>query len=126
MAPADQLNRIDVLVRKDPSDTNADGDRYNHWHENVVVPCHFKDHGRHQPLPPCQRLRSPERSASAREIVFAQKVPRAPPRVAPIKSEGEKIPPDEPEPRLRHVAASLQAKSSVSSGAVRRPPSNRS
>src|SRR5262249_46318041 len=44
MAPADQLNRIDVLVRKDPSDTNADGDRDNHWHDNVVVPCHFKDH----------------------------------------------------------------------------------
>ena len=28
----------------------------------------------------------------------------APPRVAPMNSEGEKMPPDEPEPRLTDVA----------------------
>ena len=32
---------------------------------------------------------------------------KAPPRVAPMKSEGEKMPPDEPEPRLSDVANAL-------------------
>ena len=32
---------------------------------------------------------------------------KAPPRVAPMNSDGEKIPPDEPEPRLSDVASSF-------------------
>ena len=36
----------------------------------------------------------------------------APPSVAPMNSDGEKMPPDEPEPRLNDVASSLQAYSS--------------
>ena len=35
---------------------------------------------------------------------------KAPPMVAPMNSEGEKMPPDEPEPRLSEVAASLARK----------------
>jgi hypothetical protein len=50
--------------------------------------------------------------------------PKAPPNVAPIKSEGEKIPPDELEARLEDVAVSLRAKSRASR--VARPPSNTS
>ena len=36
--------------------------------------------------------------------------PKAPPSVAPMNSEGEKMPPDAPEPRLIEVAASLRDK----------------
>ena len=44
---------------------------------------------------------------------------KAPPIVAPMNSEGEKIPPDEPEPRLTVVANSLQTNNSASSQAAR-------
>jgi hypothetical protein len=56
----------------------------------------------------------------------AAKAPKAPPNVAPIKSEGEKMPPDEPEPRLNEVAVSLQTKSNPRRGAVARLPSRTS
>jgi hypothetical protein len=54
--------------------------------------------------------------------MIVAKAPKAPPNVAPIKSEGEKMPPDEPEPRLKEVAVSLQRKSNPRRGAVARPP----
>ncbi len=41
--------------------------------------------------------------------------PNAPPRVAPMNSDGEKIPPDEPEPSVSDVASSLATNSTVSS-----------
>ena len=49
--------------------------------------------------------------------------PNAPPSVAPMNSEGEKIPPDEPEPRLSEVAGSLARKQQRQEGrrASRRP-----
>jgi hypothetical protein len=37
------------------------------------------------------------------------------PIVAPMNSDGEKIPPEEPDPRLSEVASSLQKNSSRSS-----------
>jgi hypothetical protein len=33
VTPAHQLNRVDVLVGKYPSDTDADSDRDDHWHD---------------------------------------------------------------------------------------------
>ena len=41
----------------------------------------------------------------------ASKLAKPAPSVAPMKSEGEKIPPDDPEPRLSDVASSLHANS---------------
>ena len=49
-----------------------------------------------------------------------QRAAKAPPSVAPMNSDGEKMPPDEPEPRLSEVASSLQTNSSASSQADRR------
>ena len=43
---------------------------------------------------------------------------KAPPIVAPMKSDGEKIPPEAPEPRLTVVANSLQRNSNASSPAA--------
>ena len=42
--------------------------------------------------------------------------PQTPPSVAPRKSEGEKMPPDAPEPMVTHVDSSLQTKSSAPGG----------
>ena len=44
-----------------------------------------------------------------------QRAAKAPPSVAPMNSDGEKMPPDEPEPRLSEVASSLQTNSRTSS-----------
>ena len=48
----------------------------------------------------------------------------APPIVAPINSDGEKIPPEEPDPRLSEVASSLQKNSSRSSPDAANWPTN--
>jgi hypothetical protein len=48
---------------------------------------------------------------------------KAPPIVAPMNSDGEKIPPDEPEPRLVVVANGLQTNNSANSQAVLSWPS---
>ena len=47
-------------------------------------------------------------------------------RAAPMKSDGEKIPPEEPDPRLIEVAASLLTNSSAMKGAATMPPSRMS
>ena len=39
--------------------------------------------------------------------IAVMKAPNAPPMVAPMNSDGEKIPPDDPEPRLVEVAQQL-------------------
>jgi hypothetical protein len=39
---------------------------------------------------------------------------KPPPSVAPMNKEGEKMPPDEPDPRLVDVASALQTNSSAS------------
>ena len=44
--------------------------------------------------------------------------PNAPPTVAPMNSEGEKMPPEAPEPRLTEVAQSLAANSTTSSAGI--------
>jgi hypothetical protein len=43
---------------------------------------------------------------------------KAAPKVAPKNSGGEKMPPDDPEPKLTPVATSLQTNNGVSSQAV--------
>ena len=50
--------------------------------------------------------------------------PRLPPSVAPMNRDGEKIPPEAPEPRLRSVAASLQTNSRNRKAKLPRPPSS--
>ena len=46
-------------------------------------------------------------------------MPKAPPIVAPMNSDGEKMPPEAPEPRLTEVAQSLAANNSSSSAGSR-------
>src|SRR5579872_7072564 len=46
----------------------------------------------------------------------------APPSVAPMNSEGEKMPPDDPEPRLKDVATSFETNSSARNQATPWPP----
>ena len=48
--------------------------------------------------------------------------PKAPPIVAPMNNEGEKMPPDAPEPRLTEVANSLATNKINSSAGHCRPP----
>ena len=48
--------------------------------------------------------------------------PKAPPMVAPMNSDGEKMPPEAPEPRLTEVAHNLAANSSASRPGTIRPP----
>ncbi len=46
---------------------------------------------------------------------MAPSEPKAAPSVAPMNSDGEKMPPEAPEPRLIEVAKTLAAKSRASS-----------
>ena len=50
-----------------------------------------------------------ERLMSALGSAARTKAAKAAPSAVPMKSDGEKIPPDEPEPRLTEVATSLAA-----------------
>ena len=47
---------------------------------------------------------------------------KAPPSVAPMNSDGEKMPPDEPEPRLSDVASELAQKQQRKQPRRRRRP----
>ena len=50
------------------------------------------------------------------------RTPKAPPSVAPMNKDGEKIPPDAPDPRLIEVAAILAANKTMrSKGSARLP-----
>ncbi len=77
------------------------------------------------PLPtiaPMPTIANAGRLISAPGTSVPTRLANAAPRVAPMNSDGEKMPPDEPEPRLMQVAASLQTNSSSSSPPAASPP----
>ena len=51
-----------------------------------------------------------------------RRAPNAPPIVAPMNSDGEKMPPDDPDPRLIEVAQSFATNNRINSDGSVRPP----
>ncbi len=118
MPAPEELQGVDVLARQHAPHTDAEGDREDHRQHDVVVARHFEDHGDggHHRAGAAADHRSHADHGKGGTLMAAADAGRtsaaakAPPIVAPINRDGEKIPPEEPDPRLSEVASSLQTK----------------
>ena len=120
MAAADQLDGVDVLLRQQAADADGERHRDDARHHQVVVARHFENHGDgghggagaaadHGGHADDGAGGDAESRLPGMTALTAR--PKAPPIVAPMNSDGEKMPPEAPEPRLTEVAQSLAANS---------------
>ena len=111
---------------KQPTNPYTGRDGENHRHDDVVFAGHLKGHGDGSHYGACATAdhgsHSHHGESGNADWQRERRCPcssaaKPPPKVAPMKRDGEKMPPDDPEPKLIDVATALQTNNSASSHA---------